>query len=98
MKKNPLLDADPGKCAYSFFSHQACEFFPCHETERPEAFNCLFCYCPLYPLGEKCGGRFTYTDKGVKDCSGCLLPHRRENYAYITGRFAELAELTRKQS
>ena len=77
---------------YEFFSHTSCEFFPCHPTQNPENFNCLFCYCPLYLMGEKCGGNFTYTPEGVKDCSACLLPHRRENYSYIVGKLMEGGE------
>lgn len=74
---------------YMFFAHRQCEFFPCHPTDAPEDFNCLFCYCPLYLLGEKCGGAFTYTPGGIKDCSGCLVPHRRENYSYIVQKLME---------
>ncbi|MBQ4087238.1 MAG: metal-binding protein, partial [Clostridia bacterium] len=33
---------------------------------------------------------------GIKDCSNCLLPHKRENYAYILKRFSDLAELARR--
>ena len=77
---------------YEFFSHTSCEFFSCHPTQNPENFNCLFCYCPLYLMGEKCGGNFTYTPEGVKDCSACLLPHRRENYSYIVGKLMEGGE------
>lgn len=77
---------------YQFFSHKACEFFPCHKTAKPEDFNCLFCYCPLYCLGPNCGGNFKYSQGGVKDCSGCLLPHQRQNYGYITGKFQEIVE------
>ena len=65
----------PEECHYSFFQHKECEFFPCHKTDRPEDFNCLFCYCPLYALGDKCKGNFRYTENGVKDCSGCMVPH-----------------------
>jgi Zn-finger protein len=43
----------------------------------------LFCYCPLYCLGDKCGGNFHYTEKGVKSCKDCLRPHIRENYDEI---------------
>ena len=43
---------------YSYFSHKKCEFFPCHKGADSEDFNCLFCYCPLYALGDKCGGNF----------------------------------------
>ena len=52
---------------YKFFQHRECEFFPCHKTEDEENFNCLFCYCPLYALGENCGGNFKYTEDGIKD-------------------------------
>lgn len=41
---------------YKFFQNRECEYFPCHKTNDPEHFNCLFCFCPLYALGERCGG------------------------------------------
>ena len=50
-----IYSKKPEECAYSFTQHRACEFFPCHKTSHPEDFNCLFCYCPLYTLGSKCG-------------------------------------------
>jgi Zn-finger protein len=78
-----------------FFRNTACAHFPCHNTENPQDFNCLFCYCPLYALGENCGGDFTYTAKGVKDCSNCLKPHARDSFDMIEKRFPELAELAR---
>lgn len=68
---------------YKFFSNRACEYFPCHRTEDAEDFNCLFCFCPLYAKGEECGGNFTYTDNGVKDCTSCMFPHRKENYENV---------------
>ena len=76
---------------YSFFAHRDCEYFPCHPDADPDNFNCLFCYCPLYLLGNKCGGDFVFTSAGYKDCSKCLYPHLRENYEDITGRYAEIA-------
>ena len=82
---------------YSFFQHNKCEYFPCHKTDDPENFNCLFCYCPLYALGRGCGGNFRYTEKGIKDCTNCCVPHRRENYEKITARYSEIMELVRKQ-
>ena len=72
---------------FSFFSNRKCEYYPCHEGADPENFNCLFCYCPLYFLGNRCGGNFRYTEKGVKDCSGCRIPHKRENYGHIVETF-----------
>lgn len=82
---------------FSFFSNKECEYFPCHKGADPENFNCLFCYCPLYALGEKCGGNFKITEKGIKDCTNCQLPHKRKNYGYVTGKYQELAELIQKQ-
>jgi Zn-finger protein len=72
---------------YSFFTHRSCEYFPCHQTDDPDNFNCLFCYCPLYFLGAECGGNFQITEKGYKSCTDCLFPHQRENYELITERF-----------
>ena len=77
---------------YSYFSNKECEYFPCHKNADPENFNCLFCYCPLYVLGENCGGAFQYSAKGYKDCSKCLYPHRSENYERITARYSEIVE------
>lgn len=82
---------------YKFFSNRECEFFPCHPGADPERFNCLFCYCPLYALGERCGGNFYYTGKGIKDCTGCLVPHDPENYDLIINRFSEIAELAKQK-
>lgn len=82
---------------YKFFCHKNCEFFPCHKTDKPDEFNCLFCYCPLYALGENCGGNFKYTGKGIKDCSNCMLPHNKKNFDYIMKKFSEVSELARKK-
>jgi len=76
---------------FSFFSNRDCEYFPCHAGADPENFNCLFCYCPLYFLGERCGGNFSYTKSGVKDCSGCQRPHKRDSYGEIVATFEEFA-------
>ena len=82
---------------YKFFQNRNCEYFPCHQGVKEEDFNCLFCYCPLYALGDKCGGAFTYTENGIKDCSKCLKPHRRENYEVILEKMGQVLELAKKQ-
>ena len=82
---------------YRYYQNKECEYFPCHKGADCDNFNCLFCYCPLYALGENCGGNFTYTDKGYKDCSSCLVPHKAENYKKIVDRFAEVAEIAKKK-
>ena len=81
-KKINMQESETGKEPknFKFFSHRACEFFPCHAVKDPESFNCLFCYCPLYALGEECGGNFQYTENGVKDCTNCLIPHSPGGY------------------
>lgn len=81
---------------YKFFSHKECEYFPCHKVKDTESFNCLFCYCPLYALGNKCGGNFRYNDRGIKDCTGCILPHKKENYEYIVEKFGEIYKIARQ--
>jgi len=80
-----------------FFQNKECAYFPCHQGADPSCFNCMFCYCPLYALGDKCGGEFTYTEKGIKDCSGCLRPHKRENYSAIQKQLTQVLEMVRKQ-
>ena len=82
---------------FDFFQHKKCEYFPCHAGADPETFSCLFCYCPLYALGENCGGSFTYTEDGIKDCSKCLLPHRRENYEKVLSKMDAILEMAKKR-
>ena len=84
--------------ASRFFQNRECRFFPCHKGVAEEEFNCLFCYCPLYALGDRCGGNFRYTDSGVKDCTNCSFPHRRENYRAVLKRFPEISALAGKPS
>lgn len=87
------LSMKPEEGKYSFFQHRDCEFFPCHKTDKPGNFNCLFCYCPLYTLGSACGGSCTWLPNGIKDCSDCLVPHGRKSYSYVTSKFSELSKL-----
>ena len=81
---------------YEFFQNRECEYFPCHQGADPENFNCLFCYCPLYALGDQCGGAFKYLSNGIKDCSNCLKPHRRGNYDKIMEKMSMVLELAKK--
>ena len=78
---------------YKFFQNRECEYFPCHAGADPARFSCLFCYCPLYALGPRCGGAFRYNARGIKDCSACLRPHDPDNYAEILEKFPELVKL-----
>ena len=82
---------------YDFNQNKKCEYFPCHKGADPETFSCLFCYCPLYALGDQCGGNFRYLKNGVKDCSGCLIPHRRENYELIMKKMPMIIEMAKKK-
>lgn len=81
---------------YAFFQNRECEYFPCHRGVEEQNFNCLFCYCPLYCLGDRCGGSFTYLPNGIKDCSGCVKPHRRENYDKIMEKMTQVMELAKR--
>jgi Zn-finger protein len=80
---------------FKFFQHRDCEYFPCHEVKNPENFNCLFCYCPLYALGSECGGNFSYTDKGIKNCMSCSFPHQQENFDLVLEKLRVLIEQLR---
>ncbi|MBO4352923.1 MAG: bifunctional adenosylcobinamide kinase/adenosylcobinamide-phosphate guanylyltransferase [Eggerthellaceae bacterium] len=82
----------------SFFTNRACEYFPCHDGIDERDFNCMFCYCPLYALGPDCGGNFTYTKSGRKNCKNCALPHVRENGAkLVSSRYEQLAKLAHER-
>ena len=85
------------QAGYRFFQHRGCEFFPCHEGVEEGQFSCLFCYCPLYALGDRCGGNFHYIQGGIKDCSDCLFPHKRENYDRINARYGEIMALAKQR-
>ncbi len=61
---------------HEFYQNRECEYFPCHETNDLDSFNCHYCYCPLYSLDDECGGNFSYNSKGIKDCSKCIRPHQ----------------------
>ncbi len=81
---------------YKFYQNKSCEYFPCHKGADPECFNCLFCFCPLYALGDRCGGSFTYTENGIKDCSNCLRPHQKGNYDTICACLQAVTEMAKK--
>ena len=84
--------------SYRFFQNRECKYFPCHKVAEDADFNCLFCYCPLYALGDRCGGNCVFTESGVKDCSRCLIPHKPEGYDYILARYGQIAELAKKKN
>ncbi len=71
--------------------YKNCSFYPCHRlplefygkdgksTQIQDELNCLFCYCPFYPCGNRPGnGKWIRTKNGkrVWDCSGCGFIHR----------------------
>ena len=80
---------------HEFFQNTACEYFPCHRGVELQQFNCLFCYCPLYALGDRCGGDFTYTEAGIKDCSACLRPHQKHRYGEILKEAQKVLEMAK---
>ena len=82
---------------YSFFQNKDCAYFPCHKGADPDRFNCLFCYCPLYALGDGCGGNFTYLENGIKDCSACMRPHIKGNYDDILSQMPHIMDMARKK-
>ena len=79
----------------SYFKNDECEYFPCHKTNG-EFFNCMFCHCPLYALGDKCGGNFVYIEGGIKDCSNCIIPHSEGGGEHVSARLRQVSELAKK--
>ena len=83
---------DLQKNKHRFFCNNECKYFPCHKmsgnnTPDNNNFNCLFCYCPLYFLGDKCGGNFKFSgEQRVKDCEDCDLPHKPEYYDIVISK------------
>ena len=84
---------DQKKAGERYFCNDACPYFPCHPTGEDEYFNCLFCYCPLYVLGESCGGNARYTGEGVKDCSACGIPHSPGGYDFVLERLPRVMQM-----
>lgn len=81
---------------YKFFQNNKCEYFPCHKVKNTDNFNCLFCFCPLYALGDKCGGNFVYLENGIKDCSNCTIPHSKNGYDYVIEKLKQILDLASK--
>lgn len=82
---------------YAYFQNKDCEYYPCHKAEG-EDFNCLFCFCPLYSMGRECGGNFTYTEDGIKDCSACSIPHSKDGYDYIVKKCPEIIKKIKEEA
>lgn len=45
------------------------------------------------PWAETAAAIIPIGENGLKGCSSCLLPHKRENYGYILSSFGELAKV-----
>lgn len=89
----------PRNNSTTFFRNVDCAYFPCHEGVDESEFNCLFCYCPLYALGPACGGDFSYTDKGIKDCTGCTRLHAGdEGIDLVRQHFLQLADIAKRNA
>ncbi len=76
---------------FKFVQNKKCEYFPCHKGVKKEDFNCLFCFCPLYMLGDKCGGNYII-NSGIKDCTNCTIPHSKGGYDYIMTKMEEVVK------
>lgn len=75
---------------HEFFANKECKYYPCHRMEGE--LNCLFCYCPLYPM-KNCPGTYEYKqkeDRVIKSCINCSFPHKKENYQKIVAILASI--------
>ena len=82
------------KNSSTYFKNDSCEYFPCHKMSG-DYFNCMFCCCPLYALGDKCGGNFVYLEQGIKDCSHCNIPHTEAGYQHVCSKLRMVSELAK---
>lgn len=83
--------------SHKCFTNKACPYYPCHAETQGTAFNCMFCYCPLYALGPHCGGNYSYLPGGVKDCSLCTLPHQGEKgWEHVNRHIGRLIDKARQ--
>lgn len=78
--------------SHRFFENRDCKYFPCHAPGGQEAFNCLFCFCPMYAYAD-CPGAPSFLKKKdgrmIKDCTGCTFPHDPANYDVVIGFLRE---------
>lgn len=37
-------------------------------------------------MGKECGGNFSYTESGIKDCSDCMLVHSKDGYEHVINK------------
>ena len=66
--------------SYKYFENRDCKYYPCHSGS--DHINCMFCYCPLYPM-EHCPGNYKIIEKEsgpVKSCIDCSFPHEADNF------------------
>ena len=83
---------------YKFFPEQALRILSVPQDQEHGHIQLPFlCYCPLYALGENCGGNYKYLENGIKDCSNCLVPHSPKGYDYVTSKYSEILELAKKK-
>ena len=84
--------------SYKFYQNRDCKYFPCHTIKNKDDFNCLFCFCPLYSLGDKCGGDFKYTKDGYKSCEECIKPHLKESsYDFVMDKINMVVDKVKKE-
>ena len=77
-----------------YYENRECPYYPCHGVEKQ---NCMFCFCPLYTLSDKCGGNYKFLEDGTKDCSDCFIPHTENARDYIISKWEEIKELAKKK-
>ncbi|MFR5118337.1 MAG: cysteine-rich small domain-containing protein [Eubacterium sp.] len=82
---------------FSAIVHVSASSCRAKELQIQRILHCLLCYCPLYLLGDECGGNFEYLPNGIKNCSNCTLPHCREGYAHVMNKYLLIAERIRKK-
>ena len=84
----------------TFFANTACRWFPCPRDGRiPNGCNCLCCFCPLYPFGERRAAATSRTRPPAwSTCSACRAspPRRRRERLRAAAQRTRLAALAKR--
>jgi Zn-finger protein len=48
-------------------------------------------------LGNKCGGNYSYTKNGIKNCADCTLPHTKGSYEHVMSKMGLIMEKGKRE-
>ncbi|WAI00358.1 cysteine-rich small domain-containing protein [Methanogenium organophilum] len=85
MRRPPFyIHSSIGGERWTRWNPEGCPYYPCHPSSKEQI--CDFCYCPLYPCGDKTLGKWLERENGgrIWSCEGCTLVHEPVVAEYLT--------------